>query len=95
MNVNLRATYAVMPDPKDQTPNQPALILEPKDIEEIGYKADICPPGTSTDKRAIAYRDYVVKKAKEAGWGEITLAGKQIILIAKLELQTPGKPADA
>jgi len=88
-------TYSSIPDPRDFTPNQPAVILQPVDVSAICNFAEIYPTGASEEVKFIANTNHVIDLARTAGWGEITLIGKQILLVAKLSLDDPGVPAKA
>ena len=82
-----RIALSRIPDPRDRTPNQPAVLLQPDDIRNIGSMAEIVEPLTKEPQRWQAYINHVIKEAQAAGWGDVTLCGKQVLLIANVHLK--------
>lgn len=82
-----RFALSRIPDPRDRTPNQPAVLLQPADIRSICDARDVVPPLTKEPQRWQAYINHVIKEAQAAGWGDVTLCGKQVLLIANVHLK--------
>lgn len=68
------------PDPKDRTPNNPAVLLSSRQVAKIF--SGIYKKSSNPEWKTV--QDTITTTAKKEGWSRVQFSGKQAILIADL-----------
>lgn len=80
---------ADIPDPRDRTPNEPALLISPAEVlrayNNFHFTEELTPRYQVDAKVYVWYAE----QAMAVGWVRADAYGQSILLVAKIELKIP------